>query len=567
MERRTSGARWLCKSFASALASAAMLLGASAHAQSLAITVSPNVPRDIPGGAPQASLAAAAAFAWQEFIALNWPARAGQRDVPDFNRPFGASGGPLVWQTYRSKVEIFPGNGNANVGPPGYSPAGGPSYGYNTTPIYNYAIPVPACPGQAPVSQPAWVNLDEITQIGLNQMFAGISSTAPSNRNSQPQLVRFLAKANQTQYSYVAANQYWYTNAALRQAAQNFVNGIKQVPPRFAAGRVAFPSGTIEVKSAWRKLAPTEDPSRFHRQTVRFYERKGTNNGLCYFEEQWAMVALHIIHKTPSAPNFIYATFEQSDNILLADGSRVEDQNGVILRRPPVSSPTTPALSYQDSPSNPQVRANGPFCQPARQLYYQETPGSGKPVGGSICVNQRYESITAEVIQANRDAHQAIQAYTLGRGIGSSPWQYYKLVSVQAQPFDVSQISRSDVSHGPAVFYQANIMVETDYTLQQFKGRIAANGAPTSFQAAGAPPPPNVYSLTNRPPVAQGVNMGGCMGCHGNAQVAGYDFSFILKGGQVRLPEAPGGNALAEASARYQEVFNPHIEGDSHGAQ
>lgn len=51
------------------------------------------------------------------------------------------------------------------------------------------------------------------------------------------------------------------------------------------------------------------------------------------------------------------------------------------------------------------------------------------------------------------------------------------------------------------------------------------------------------------------------MGCHGNAQVAGYDFSFILKGGQVRLPEAPGGNAAAEASARYLELFNPHIEG------
>lgn len=561
MDRQSRRMGSLCTLFSRALASGLMLLGASAHAEPVAITVSPNVPTDIPGGAPQASLAAAAAFAWQEFIALNWPARAGQRDVPDLNLPFGSPGGPLVWQTYRSKVEIFPGNGSASVGPPGYSPSGAPSYGYNTAPSYNYAIPVPACPGQAAVPQPAWINLDEITQIGLNQMFAGTLPSAPVNGNSQPQLVRFLAKANQAQYAYVAANQYWYSNAALRQAAQNFFNAVRQTPPTFPGSRVAFPKGTIEVKSAWRKLAPGEDPARFHRQAVRFYERKGANNSLCYFEDQWAMVALHIIQKTPSAPNFIYATFEQSDNILLADGSRVEDQDGVIVRRPPVSSPTTPPLTYQDSPSNPQVKANGPFCRPGKQLYFQETPGSGKPGGGSICVNQRYESITAEVIQANRNAHQAIQAYTQSRRIAGSPWQYYKLVSVQAQPFDVSQISRSDVSHGPTVFYQANIMVETDYTLQQFKGRIAANGAPTSYQAAGAPPPPNVYSLTNRPPVAQGVNMGGCMGCHGNAQVAGYDFSFILKGGQVRLPEAPGGNAAAEASARYLELFNPHIEG------
>jgi hypothetical protein len=35
--------------------------------------------------------------------------------------------------------------------------------------------------------------------------------------------------------------------------------------------------------------------------------------------------------------------------------------------------------------------------------------------------------------------------------------------------------------------------------------------------------------------------MGGCMGCHGNAQLKGTDFSFILKGGRVaKGPEASG---------------------------
>ena len=36
-----------------------------------AITVSSDLPADIPGGAPNASLTEAARFAWQEFIALN----------------------------------------------------------------------------------------------------------------------------------------------------------------------------------------------------------------------------------------------------------------------------------------------------------------------------------------------------------------------------------------------------------------------------------------------------------------------------------------------------------------
>jgi hypothetical protein len=51
----------------------------------IAIDVNPTLPSDIAGagGAPAATLQQAAAFAWQEFIALNWPAMAGQRDVAD----------------------------------------------------------------------------------------------------------------------------------------------------------------------------------------------------------------------------------------------------------------------------------------------------------------------------------------------------------------------------------------------------------------------------------------------------------------------------------------------------
>jgi hypothetical protein len=73
------------------------------------IDVSSALPSDIAvaGGAPAATLQQAAAFAWQEFVALNWPATAGQRDVPDTGQKFGASTGPLVWETFRGKVEIF----------------------------------------------------------------------------------------------------------------------------------------------------------------------------------------------------------------------------------------------------------------------------------------------------------------------------------------------------------------------------------------------------------------------------------------------------------------------------
>ena len=89
----------------------------------VAINIDPALPSEIPGGAPAATLQQAAAFAWQEFIAANWPALAGQRDTPDTGQKFGTGSGPLVWQTFRSKVEIFNLTKDAAGGfaPPGYS--------------------------------------------------------------------------------------------------------------------------------------------------------------------------------------------------------------------------------------------------------------------------------------------------------------------------------------------------------------------------------------------------------------------------------------------------------------
>ena len=53
--------------------------------------------------------------------------------------------------------------------------------------------------------------------------------------------------------------------------------------------------------------------------------------------------------------------------------------------------------------------------------------------------------------------------------------------------------------------------------------------------------------------------MGGCMGCHGNAQVTkGSDFSFILAEGSTRAPETPSaldGLGSAEVTARYRNLF------------
>ena len=145
-------------------------------------------------------------------------------------------------------------------------------------------------------------------------MFAG-GPTISNTNSTVPQLIRYAVKANGVQYGYVAQNQFFNANTAQIARANNTA-AFTATPPRAPTPPfVFFPAGTVEIKSAWRALTSNDDPTHFHRQTVRFYENKGANNAICYFEEQWGLVALHIIQKTPSAPSFIYATFEQGENI------------------------------------------------------------------------------------------------------------------------------------------------------------------------------------------------------------------------------------------------------------
>ncbi len=105
---------------------------------------------------------------------------------------------------------------------------------------------------------------------------------------------------------------------------------------------VLLPNNSIEIKAGWRVLNPSEAASgRFHIATVRYYERSAGSP--CYLQGTFGLVSLHIIQKTMMAPYFIYATFEQADNILDAKGRPLEDTDGNL--RPPL----TPCRSDQQS--------------------------------------------------------------------------------------------------------------------------------------------------------------------------------------------------------------------------
>jgi hypothetical protein len=558
------------------------------------------------GGAPKASFEQAAQFAWEEFIALNWPAgpqngKPGQRDTPSSTCRFGdpSCGGPVVWQTFRGKVEIFPGNhtppdtmGNAMYGPPpGYPGSqGDASWGYDSLPTYNYQDPVPACDANQNTDPAPWVNLDETDQITLDNMYAGVVDPNSSPGNSSPQLIRFLAKANRVQYTYVARNsdpkdrtkQWWgHIPRGVVNQTKNYLMTNEASPPQDSSQYVSLPNGTIEIKAAWRPLNPAETASgRFHAQTVRFYELGSNGNfSRCYRDAIWGLVALHIIQKTPTAPYFIYATFEQADNILTTQASAIEDAEGNIVASPEPPTPTTPQTCLKDPPppmtSTPAggeitsnlgsviVTADPTVCAPVATPSYCGAPGprlylrnstgdppNSEPSDGNICIDKRENAIPDYAIAANRQAHASIRTYLGKSGIMTAPWLYYKLVNVQYYPYDKLVAGKIPTPNGslyaanppfsatnppPSSFYQANIVVETNRSLQLFSGGLSPNIS-SDWNQDGKPHKNTYYG-------GHFYNMGGCLGCHGsqgqNPNGLAGDFSVILARGAVIRPEIP----------------------------
>ena len=207
------------------------------------------------------------------------------------------------------------------------------------------------------------------------------------------------------------------------------------------------------------------------------------------------MIALHIIQKTPSAPAFVFATFEQADNLLTtANGQTVPvedaDRNVINASR---ARRRLHALTCRRQPDRPAGRLsppNAPFCNTSGPATLLPEPqrADGVP-GGRQHLPQpaRPRDPAADDGHGQRAAHAAIAAYSAANGIANSPWAYYKLVNVQAYPFSVTDIvSDPNSPRNAATFYQANIVVETNYTLQNFSGRVASNGATNYTAPAGA---------------------------------------------------------------------------------
>jgi hypothetical protein len=503
MPRRSSSAYPLLFVISQALWVLSTVQPASAQVPVPPDLISPDVPHDVPSGS-SASIQDLAIFAWREFVALNWVAMdpatpPNQRGRPNTNVDFlsikadqNGNFPLLVWQTYRHKNELFPSDGQTDAS----FDSSAPTYKYQSQPSAGKNSAPP--PGQS-ATLTSFNNLDETSQIGLCNMFAH-TELAPPIR------IAYEAKVNRAVFDYANAANFTKDpnsrNGALIQAKRKTITNLAQYggicladPAKTDPSIVSLPcgdatvagdqgEGAIEIKAAWRPLTSQEAArGRFFTQKVIFYQ--GTPPNQTYNNAIYGLIALHIIHKTKSFPAFVFASWEQVDN-------------------------------YDDGTG-----------QNTENLAFTNT---GTPLP-NIAV-MRAHPIHSQIPPVNDAVHTAFMAKN-----PATIWQYYKLIGVQATPVN-GPPSAYATSDDMSYYYLANIVVETNQTLQNFAG-AAPNGTVVPFL--------NVYlkGATGSP-----FQMGGCQGCHGTqGQSVGGDMSRLIAAGPSNASLQPESIDMDAASA------------------
>jgi hypothetical protein len=360
----SNGTRWTIGAVVGALfllpaARLAVVPSAAAPPESPAAKLSWMIPQDLPANPTQAD---AVAFAWQSFVAVNWPAKAGVRGVPDQTKLIGQPG-PVVWQTWKMPDEVFYADGGT---PPPWNTYGG-------------AAP-PECkgtPGPLVLVRTSKVPANSANRA-MRQAKEAVGGTLTDQHGD---LVYFELRMNRIIFENIVTHQYY------------------NVQGQNKAKSVLFPSGVMEIKASWRILTAADSSvlNRYMRQSAWIYTPASDGTPATCVSQEVGLVGLHITHKTLSRPEWIWATFEQVDNV------------------PPFNSSTPGPVPYS---------FNNPTCPVTQCVPNQSTERNGKPTGIPTQVT-RQVNIGAQAQAANPVWQQDLAA-VLG-----SAYPYYQLVDVQ----------------------------------------------------------------------------------------------------------------------------------------
>lgn len=431
-------------------------------------------------------------LSWQAFVGLNWPYENGKPQAKI------TSDGQPLWDSWEESFEVFRADGGKPT-PWGHS--------YNLPDRLKDKLDPAECSNilyrTSKFSHKKHTDFaDEIDQA---------FSTSIWDQNGN--IVRYEVRMNEVEFDYIVKNELYNLDGQIAFAKRN------------KSPLVNFPTGTrtkqgaIEIKLAW-KIIPEGD-----KLAGRYYTREAcvmNEDKESFSSATVGLIGMHIAMKTKSSPQWIWATFEQVDNL---EANPLETYNGEKLK-PSFYDPKCPLCPVNVLPSGTEFEsytANKGRVTNTRFLSSNFVPKEHK--GNPRNQIQRMLPIPMATQALNKEVQNVLKG-------ANSPLQYYQLIGTQwptkpnEKPYPVhdgdNPILRSlpeavtNKSGGmPTPVYLTNMVMETYFqgaTEDSVYNYLLAN-EPAYTQIEGFP----------KNTTESGTRIFGtesCIGCHSSSSIA-----------------------------------------------
>ena len=411
----------------------------------------PSMSADIPGDTVLSDQQSFNCFAWQEFIALNWPTDPGAT-AGSFGDP-GVTA-PVVWETYMNVHDLLDADGTA-------------------PPPWGETRPAPEAAGEGGArifSRTAKLGQNFDPSKDINEAAPHVAWLADTGGN----LVWYEILVNKAEYDYFVQTGFYDSETQYRAAA----SGTKIDLPM---GTVGGGTGAMEIKAAWLSV-PDPDAERWRRYKLSegtFCTGVGTSDEHCD-TGTIALVGLHILHKTTSQPSWTWATFEHIDNA--PDARIVADELSPASEYSFYSAECTPqpvppgCLEKDKKGREDETEPPMTSCTPNTPPAYALGPFIGKRVDPSNPCQPYPIQVVREFPIPDTNEDPVVSTNTAAQAViaaanPDSVFQYYQLVNVLWSDSPVNENAGSRVPHAPlsktafrpnlTAFPVANTVLET----------------------------------------------------------------------------------------------------------
>lgn len=342
-------------------------------------------------------------YSWLTFIALNAPSEGAA--------PAPGSDADTQWQQWREVSDLMLPDG-AQPGP------------------WDAPRVVPdACSGIPDAGSMRVVRRTALNKSGTHPIEVASEVTQPFDSgpliDQNGNFVRYEILVNRPMFEYVVQNNLY------SQTGQSAFAGAVQFPEGNVQSGSTGTMGAIMVKAAWKVIGPGDDPSRFHTTPALAYNPPSESPKIA---ESCTAVVLglvgwHVAHKTADAPQWIWSTYEQVDNVPTdADVARSDLQPHYNFYDPNCKPDQCPVNETPPRPWNPDIQ---PFPNGFKSQITRVTPLTD----ATISLNNSFRAI-----------------------LDGTVWQNYELISTQ-WPTDAQ--SPVDPTGVPAPTFLANTTLET----------------------------------------------------------------------------------------------------------